>query len=39
MALPCIYDMFNKAWEDYQTIYIVLEKEKTQKELSIILKN
>ena len=23
MALPGIYDMFNKAWKDYQTIYII----------------
>ena len=23
MALPGIYDIFNKAWKDYQTIYII----------------
>ena len=39
MALPGIYDMFNKAWKDYQTIYIISDTHFGDDDLKKALPN
>lgn len=39
MALPCIYDMFNEAWKDYQTIYIISDTHFGEDDLKRVFPN